>query len=93
MATLSGQKAVAAAGTAERLDSDRALNGPLLVRALPNNTGVMYIGQAEGDVDSANGLPLAAGDAAVFAFVGNLSQIWVDAAVSGEKVAWLALEA
>ncbi|MCI0521834.1 MAG: hypothetical protein L0Z70_16435 [Chloroflexi bacterium] len=93
MAILSGQKAVAAAGAAERLHSDCAVNGSLLVRALPNNTGVMYIGQAEGDVDSANGMPLAAGDSAVFAFVGNLNQIWVDAAVNGEKVAWLILEA
>lgn len=92
MATLCGQTTVAAAGTAVRLHADAQVNSALILKALPDNSGIIYVGQVDGDVDSSNGLPLAAGEAVVFSFVGNLNQIWVDASVSGEKVAWLILD-
>lgn len=90
---ISGQKTVTTAGTAERLHTGLVANAALMVKALPANTGIMYIGNdGAGDVSSANGMPLSAGDAAVFAFVSDLREIWVDSTVNGEGVAWLILE-
>jgi hypothetical protein len=91
MATISGQTTVAAAGT-EVVLGTVAVNGPLMVKALPTNTDLVYIGNVEGAVSSTTGLPLEAGDAVIFNQVGTLRSIWVDAAVNGEGVAWLAME-
>jgi hypothetical protein len=91
MATLSGQTAVATAGTAVQLAADQLINGPVMVKALPGNTDLVYIGNVAGDVASTNGLPLAAGEMVILGQVGNLSSIWVDSAVNGEGVAWIAL--
>lgn len=91
MAVISGQTSVATAGAAVRLHSDLAVTGPLIVKAPLANSGVMYLGNVDGDVDSSNGLPLAPGETVVLGFVGNLQSLWVDASVNGEKVAWLAL--
>ena len=91
MATLSGQKTVAAAGTEEALGS-AVINGPVLVKALTTNTDLVYLGNVDGAVSSTTGLPLQAGDVMLFNQVGNLAEIMVDAAVNGEGVAWLALE-
>jgi hypothetical protein len=90
---LSGQKTVAAAGTAVALGS-QAVNAPLMVKALDTNTGIVAIGNdGSGDVTTSNGLRLAAGDVAVFEFVGNLASIIVDSAVNGEGVSWIILSA
>jgi hypothetical protein len=91
MSTQSGQKVVAAAGTEEALGST-LVNAPVLVKALTTNTGLVYLGNVDGAVDSATGLPLVAGDVMIFNFVGNLSSILVDADVNGEGVAWITLE-
>lgn len=91
MATYSGQTTVTAAGTAVRLASDLPINAPLLVKALDTNTDLVAIGNVEEDVSTGNGLRLAAGESVIFEFVSNLRQIWVDAAVNGEGVAWLVL--
>jgi hypothetical protein len=91
MATLSGQKAVTTAGTAVQLSTGLVVNGPVVVKALPGNTHLVYVGHVDGDVDSSNGLPLNPGESQVFANVGNLSSIWVDCVTNGEGVAWLAL--
>ncbi len=91
MATISGQKTVTAHGTAEQLHAGLVVNGPVMIKALAANTGLMYIGQVAGDVDSTNGMQLAAGEVAIFANAGNLAEIWVDSAVDGEGVAWLLL--
>jgi hypothetical protein len=85
---LSGQKAVTTAGTQVVLGS-QVINGPLAIKALAANTGLVFIGDSA--VDSASGFQLAAAELIVFDFVGNLAQIWVDSAVNGEGVAWLAL--
>ena len=90
---LSGQKTVGAAGTAEAMGSQR-IDGPLMVKALTTNTDLVYVGNdGSGDVASSNGLPLSAGDVVIFEWVGELGSIIVDAAVDGEGVAWLALDA
>jgi hypothetical protein len=88
----SGKKTIAAAGTAEALGTGQVA-GPLMVKALAGNTGLVYVGNdGAGDVASANGLELAAGEVVVFQFVSQLSAIMVDSAVNGEGVTWLCLE-
>ena len=92
MAALSGQKTVTAAGTAEALGS-QAIGGSLAVKALASNTDIVVVGNdGAGDVTTSNGFELSAGEAIVFNRVGNLADIMVDAAVSGEGVCWLALD-
>lgn len=93
MATLSGQKTITAAGTAEQLSSSQLVNGPVMVKALTTNTGLVYVGQVAGDVASSNGMPLDAGEVAIFENVGNLNELWLDSAVNGEGAAWLLLSA
>ena len=91
MAAISGQNTVAAAGTAEALGS-QIINGPIMVKALDTNTGVVAVGNdGANDVTVSNGMRLEAGDAIIFEFVGNLASIWIDSAVNGEGVAWLQL--
>ncbi len=68
-----------------------AICGPVAIKALTTNTDLMYVGNVDGDVGSANGLPLAAGDVIIINSVGNLADIWIDSVVDGEGVAWLAL--
>ena len=93
MSAISGQKTVAAAGTAEALGS-AMINGPLMVKGLLGNGGNAFIGNdGAGDVTSANGIELAAGDVVVFDFVSSLSALIVDVAVNGEGVAWIMLSA
>lgn len=88
MAT-SGQKTVTTAGTAVVLGSQQ-VDGSLYVKALTTNTGLVYVGNdGAGDVTSANGYPLAAGDQVVFERIDDLNALWVDSAVNGEGVAWL----
>ncbi|HEX9028068.1 MAG TPA: hypothetical protein VF823_02760 [Anaerolineales bacterium] len=90
---LSGQKTVAAAGTAEALGSAQ-VSAPLMVKALDTNTGKVYIGNdGAGDVASANGLVLLSGEAVIFNWVGSLASLMVDVTVNGEGVAWILLDA
>jgi hypothetical protein len=91
MAVISGQKAVETAGTALPLVAAEArANGPVFVKALAANTGLVFVGNdGADDVTSANGFQLAAGEVIIFAFVGDLRDIVVDSAVNGEGVCWL----
>ncbi len=89
---LSGQKTVTTAGTAVKLGTQDIL-GPLAVKALDTNTGVVAVGNVSGDITVSNGFRLSAGDAIVFEYVGNLASLWLDSAVNGEGVSWLALNA
>jgi hypothetical protein len=91
MPAISGQKTVTTAGTAVALGS-QVINGPLMIKALDTNTGVVAVGNdGAGDVTVANGLRLEAGDAVVFEFVGDLAHIIVDSAVNGEGVSFVML--
>ncbi len=88
---ISRQKTVATAGTAVTL-GNTIIQGPLMIKALLANGDNMYIGNdGAGDVTSANGFELDAGEAIVFDYVGNLSSIMVDSDANGEGVAWLRL--
>ena len=91
MAAISGQMNVTTAGTEVALGSLQ-INGPLLVKAKPANTGDIYLGNAgDGTVSSTTGIILDAGDVVVFDWVGNLGSIMVDSSVNGEGVGWIAL--
>lgn len=75
--SISGQTAVATPGTAVRLSASRfPVGGPIMIKALPANTGVMYIGEVGGDVDANNSLPLSAGDVLIFNYVVDLYHRW-----------------
>ena len=74
---LSGQTAVTTAGTVAALGSQQ-IAGPILVKALTTNTGLVYVGNdGASDVTSANGYPLAAGDQFIFDHIANLSNVYV----------------
>ena len=91
MPPISGQTTVTTAGTAVALGS-QTINGPLMLKALTDNTGYIYIGNdGSNDVSDNNGLHLTADDVVVFDFVGNLASIYIDSTVNGEGVAWLCL--
>jgi hypothetical protein len=91
MPALSGQTTVPTAGTAVALGT-QIIAGPLLVKALASNTGLVYVGNdGSHNVTSSNGYPLSAGDQVIFEHVAQLSNVRVNAAVNNEGVAWLAL--
>jgi hypothetical protein len=88
---ISGQKTVTTAGTAVVLGSGR-IDGPLAVKALDTNSGVVALGNdGANDVTVSNGMRLAAGEMLVFEWVGELGSIYLDSAVNGEGVSWIAL--
>ena len=88
----SGQKTVTAAGTAERLSAGQVVNCSVMLKALPANSGNIFVGNVSGDVASSNGMVLEPGDVVIFNHVGDLREIWVDSAANGEGVAWLLLD-
>lgn len=91
IAARSGQTTVTTAGTEVVLGTG-AVEGFVSIKALTTNTGIMYVGNdGAGAVSSSTGYPLSAGQDITIE-VGDLNNIWVDASVNGEKVAWLRLE-
>jgi hypothetical protein len=89
---ISGQKTVTTAGTAVALSTGQVINGPIMVKALDTNTGIVALGNdGANDVTVSNGIRLDAGEAVVFEFVGNLSTLWLDSTVNGEGVSWIQL--
>jgi hypothetical protein len=91
MTSISSQKTVTSAGTAEALGS-QIINAPLMVKALSANTGAIAIGNdGSDDVTISNGLLLSADDVVIFDYVGCLSSIYIDAENDGEGVSWLIL--
>jgi len=91
MSATSGQKTIAANGTAEALGSGQ-VHGALMVKALNGNAGDVYIGNdGAGDVTNANGLELAAGDVVIFDTISNLGALMLDADNNGEGVSWILL--
>ena len=87
-----GQKVVAAAGTAEALGAS-VVGGGLIVKALDTNSGIVAVGNdGAGDVSLANGFRLAKGESIEFAFVSGLDALFVDATEDGEGVCWAMLD-
>lgn len=84
---------IASAGTAVQVTSQDISTPAAYVQADSLNTGKVYVGDA--DVDSTNGIELAAGESVTLdgtAFLRGdatkfiLSDIWVDTATNGNKV-------
>ncbi|GAH01179.1 unnamed protein product [marine sediment metagenome] len=91
MTAISGQKTVAAAGTAEAIGTGMCM-ADLMIKALIGNTGYIYVGNdGAGDVSSANGQVLSAGDYIVLEQVAMFDHIYLDSSVNGEGVSWLLL--
>lgn len=89
---ISGQKVIAAAGTAERLGTGTCMSN-LMIKALIANTGYVYVGEdGAGDVSAANGQVLSAGDSIVMENLAQFNHISIDVSVNGEGVSWLKLE-
>jgi hypothetical protein len=92
MSAISGQKTVTTAGTAVALGSNH-IHGPLIIKALSTNTGLVYVGNTgAGDVDSSNRFLLSANECIIYEHVSQLSAIYIDSAVNGEGVSWCALD-
>lgn len=88
MTVLSGQITVTTAGTAVQGSTSPA-GHDVAIKAHPDNADTVWIGQdASGDVTSANGFPLDAGEGVV---VPDLRQYWFDADSNGDKICWLAV--
>lgn len=83
---ISGQITVTTAGTAVQ-GSDIDCFG-VFIKALPTNTGVIYLGNVNGDITTSNGFPLSAGEV-IYLEITNLSHLWFDASVNSQKIAWL----
>ena len=68
--------------------------GALYIKALPANTGIMYVGMhSDGTVSSSTGYPLSAGEQVLLENVSNLGSVMVDLTVNGEGVSWLRMSA
>ncbi len=84
----SGQITVATAGT--EVPGPDVLGTYFQIKALPTNTGVMYVGNdGSNAVSNLTGYPLSAGEVLILSNIYNLNQIYFDASVNGEKVAWI----
>jgi len=83
-----GSMAITSAGTAEQLTEHRVVQGHYLtIHADPDNTGNIFIGETKAQAE-ANNFTLTP-DACVQIATDNVSDIWVDAAVNGERVEWI----
>lgn len=86
---VSGQITVTTAGT-EVQGPDLQVNGDVLFKAHPSNTGIMYMGNdGAGAVSATTGFPLSATGDTVIRRVNNLLDLWFDSSVNGEKVCYL----
>ncbi len=87
---MSGQTTVTTAGTEVQLNANQACKS-VIIKALSTNTGIMYVGNDGANaVSSSTGYPLSKDDYVVLEVL-NLNNIYVDASVNGEKVAWIIL--
>jgi hypothetical protein len=89
MSLLSGQITVTTAGTA--VQGTDLPGGEFMLKAHPDNTDTVWVGNVSGDVASSNGFPLNPGETVVVR-VSNLDALWFDADVNGEKICWLRYE-
>lgn len=89
---ITGQKDVAAAGTAEQLpDVPIPAGVKAIIMAKPGNAGDIYLGNSKANTESATVRfdKLEAGDSIPLQIT-NLNLVWIDASVNGEGVSFLA---
>lgn len=92
MSILSGQSLLVASGVAQVIGVQN-INSPLLIKAHPDNTGNVVIGNdGEDDVDFSTGVVLEAGDVIVFNYVGDIEDIYLNGYVENEGICWITLE-
>lgn len=99
MAKLSGQITVTTAGTAVQ-GPDSPKGFIFALKAHPDNTDTVWFGNdGADDVSSSNGYPLNPGEQVVIDIErvedqsgDNLSTLWFDADVNGEKICWSRLK-
>lgn len=87
----SGQFTVTTAGTAVQGPASPEVTGGgvFAIRALAGNTNPAYVGNdGAGDVTSANGFELPAGEM-IYARVRKLSDLWFDVSTNGDGFSWL----
>ena len=82
-----GKTAVTTAGTEVTLASSQAILSGVTVKALAANTGLIYVGV--NGVSSADGFQLSPKES-IFIEVANLTTVWIDSAVNGEGVSYIA---
>lgn len=82
----SGRTTVTTAGTRVQMASVALVAGAT-IKALPTNTGLIYVGNV--GVTSANGFILSPRES-VFVAADNLNRFYIDAQVNGEGVSYLA---
>ena len=84
--TLSGQITCTGIGTAVQ-GSNIALSNGAFLKALPSNTGTVYVGLSGGSISGTTGYPLLANEQ-IIVQITNLNTVWFDGIVT-DKVAWL----
>lgn len=84
---MTGQITVTTAGTRVQGTSTPCI--AVLLKALPSNTGVIYVGNST--VDSSTGFPLEAGGT-MLAEVADLNELYFDASENAQKVAYFKLK-
>jgi len=82
-----GKTTVSTAGTEVTLASSQVITSGVTIKALSGNTGLIFVGA--NPVTSATGFELNAKES-VFIEVANLTTIYVDSAVNGEGVTYIA---
>ena len=89
-----GSKTITAAGTAEQITSTKTIIQCVTIAPLPTNTGHVGVGFSSTDSLSTSGvykIPTSnSGAIPIKINIDDLSKIWIDAAVNGEGISWLA---
>lgn len=83
-----GKTIVTTSGTRVQLSSSTATT-TITIRALSTNTGIIYVGNSS--VSSSNGFQLSPQET-ISVDLSNLSNVWLDASVSGEGVTYIYLD-
>ena len=85
-----GQETVATAGTAVQVNGGTSLTIPdgssVVIRADTDNTDAVYVG--DDTVDSSTGFVIGTGES-VELQVKDISNVYIDAATSGNSVSWI----
>ena len=82
-----GQKTIPSAGSSDRLRTSLAVLS-ITVKAHKANTGNVFVGDS--GVTSANGFILSPGDSVSFD-IDDVADVYIDAAINGEGVSWIAV--
>ena len=84
----SGQNTAVSNATPEVLATDQKCRRVML-KAMPANTGIIYVGKSSPTLSASNGWPLSAGEESPWLEVENVNEVYVLASVDGEDVAYV----